>query len=328
MIWSKRGTSVSIAALRAIQSLFPDAEIVQPDASADEDYGGSYNDRPSIAAAECIEGRAFRAHRVIGEPVVRFAGFLDGIQRARIVSHQRGVPMVEGTVAAAIRVRVNRRAVTWGNRTPVSSRKLYMPLAHLGCESHTKVHAFDIVDTSHATQDGSLVSRHPAALRAVAFDCVGRDRDEAERRLAELWCVDGAEPLFVDGGISGSARVAAATCAVGVVKTHRILFADAEDLEVVMSLRRGERSSAFALPSRGRNAVVSWYLRLRDPRGRDALFGLVRVEAAPGGDVTDRANEISRWVLAEASPLSLPDGRWDRMVYGIRDCEQFLRAIA
>jgi DNA-binding NarL/FixJ family response regulator len=44
-------------------------------------------------------------------------------------------------------------------------------------------------------------------------------------------------------------------------------------------------------------------------------------------ELTARANLISRWILAEASPLALPDGRWDKMVYGIRDCEEFLRAV-
>jgi hypothetical protein len=33
-------------------------------------------------------------------------------------------------------------------------------------------------------------------------------------------------------------------------------------------------------------------------------------------------------VLAEASPLALPDARWDVMSYPVRDCEEFLRAIA
>jgi hypothetical protein len=37
---------------------------------------------------------------------------------------------------------------------------------------------------------------------------------------------------------------------------------------------------------------------------------------------------VSRWILAERAPLALPDARWDRMVYGIRDCEEFLRATA
>jgi hypothetical protein len=31
--------------------------------------------------------------------------------------------------------------------------------------------------------------------------------------------------------------------------------------------------------------------------------------------------------LAEVAPVSLPDGRWDKMVYGVRDCEEFLRAV-
>ena len=28
-----------------------------------------------------------------------------------------------------------------------------------------------------------------------------------------------------------------------------------------------------------------------------------------------------------ALSLALPDGRWDKMVYGIRDCEEFLKAV-
>jgi len=44
-------------------------------------------------------------------------------------------------------------------------------------------------------------------------------------------------------------------------------------------------------------------------------------------EITERANLISRWILAEMIPLSLPDSRWDKMVYGIRDCEEYLRAI-
>jgi hypothetical protein len=62
--------------------------------------------------------------------------------------------------------------------------------------------------------------------------------------------------------------------------------------------------------------------------GHDALFGLVRVESAECADMTARADEISRWIIAEGSPLALPDGRWDKMSYGIRDTEEFLRAIS
>jgi hypothetical protein len=88
----------------------------------------------------------------------------------------------------------------------------------------------------------------------------------------------------------------------------------------------------FRITSRKRTTVASWYLRLRDPAGHDPMWGLVRVEVAhPAPDAADRigerADEVSRWILAEVAPLALPDARWDKMVYGVRDCEEFLRAI-
>jgi len=319
---------VSIDALRAIQSLLPDAEIVESDAPTDDSYAGAYNEAPHIASADLLEGQRLRAHRIDGDPEVRFAGFLDGIQRAKILCHRRGVPIIDGSVAAAIRVRVDRRYVTWGGRAPIILRRLYMPLTLLGCEGRAHIEGFEIVDTSYNVRTKELVSRHPAALRAVALERIGRDREDTEQSLAEEWCIDGAEPLFVDGGISGTPRVAASHCAIGVIKSHHTLFADGDALDVVMSLKCGERSSVFAPPSQTRSPVASWYLRLRDPRGHDAMFGLVRIEVAIGDDLAARANEVSRWVLAESSPVALPDNRWDRMAYGIRDCEQFLRSIA
>jgi hypothetical protein len=64
-------------------------------------------------------------------------------------------------------------------------------------------------------------------------------------------------------------------------------------------------------------------------------MGLVRIEVARTQELegsatamTRRADEVSRWILAERAPLALPDARWDRMVYGIRDCEEYLRATA
>ncbi|CAA9341145.1 MAG: hypothetical protein AVDCRST_MAG40-2405 [uncultured Gemmatimonadaceae bacterium] len=137
----------------------------------------------------------------------------------------------------------------------------------------------------------------------------------------------------MDGGVSGSDVVASSACTVGVIKSHRTLYADGDALRAVLALRRGHRSSVFRIAAPRRAPVASWYLRLRDPAGRDPMWGLVRIEAADRRaaerphELTARADLISRWVLAEVSPLALPDGRWDKMVYGIRDCEEFLRAV-
>ena len=116
------------------------------------------------------------------------------------------------------------------------------------------------------------------------------------------------------------------------MKTHRTLYAEGDALRAVLRLERGERSSVFRVTSPKRTPVASWYVRLRDARGRDPLWGLVRVEVAEQRGASerqwrDRADEVTRWVLAEALPLAVPDARWDKMVYGVRDCEEFLRAI-
>jgi hypothetical protein len=57
------------------------------------------------------------------------------------------------------------------------------------------------------------------------------------------------------------------------------------------------------------------------------LWGLVRVEIPIGTFSRERADRVSRGVLAETAPVSLPDARWDRLLYGIRDCEMFLAAV-
>ena len=173
---------------------------------------------------------------------------------------------------------------------------------------------------------------HPFILRDEAVHRIQDDREAAERELAERWCHLEHEPLFIDGSISGSDRVASAECTVGVVKSHRTLYAEGTALQTVFSLRRGERSSVFRVTSPKRIPVASWYLRLRDAVGHDPMWGLVRVEIASPrrvdvGDISERADAVSRWILAEAAPLAMPDARWDKMVYGIRDCEEFLRAV-
>jgi hypothetical protein len=116
--------------------------------------------------------------------------------------------------------------------------------------------------------------------------------------------------------------------AVGVVKSHRTIYGDAAGMAAALGLEAGERTPVVKIAPRGRRPVHSWYLRLRDPAGHDALWGLVRVEVAVGDDPTARADLVSRWVLAERVPLAAPDARWDRMSYGIRAVEQALGSVA
>jgi hypothetical protein len=285
-------------------------------------------DVPRLIRVSTLEGGPIRSHRVVGEPEIGFEAFLDGMQASRMLDFAAGVPVVYGTVAAAIRVRRNRRLVTWGQ--PSVDRAIYAPRREIPSGYWTTLQGLGlpVVDTSDGT---SSDPQHPFALRDAAVHRVQKDRERVEQRLAERWCSLERGMLFIDGGISGSERVAVSACTVGVVKNHRTLYAEGEELRRILELKRGERSSVFRITSPKRIPVASWYLRLRDAASHDPLFGLVRVEIAQvqSGDtpIGERAAEISRWVLAETTPLTLPDPRWDKMVYGVHDCEEFLRAI-
>ena len=288
------------------------------------------SDPPILRAAEIMEGRDMRAIPVEYDPKVEegFSAFLDGAQRIQIIAQEAGIPIVLGTVSAAIRVRVDRRMQTWSRRQPTLERRLYMPFAYLERTETDSVLPFQVIDTSEPDSSGVIPSQHPASLMERAVKKVLEDRERAELSLAEAWCQSEAKTLFVDGGIGGSGTVATSECAIGIVKSHRTLHAEGEALRTVLRLGVAERSPVFRLTSRARTSVASWYLRVRSAEARDAMWGLVRIEAEEKGWSTERANEISRWVLRESSPLSLPDQRWDKMAYGVRDTEEFLRAIS
>ena len=317
--------AASRAALRYVQRLLPGVDAVEGGQLSDPAFPRT--DPPQLLAAPMLDGGGMRATRVPGEPEARFAAFLDGTQSVRIVARHGGVPIVLGIVAAAVRERIERKLVTWSGCAPKVERRLYIPFAYAPSLATEPEPGFEVVNTTEPGF-GELPSRHPAALLESAIKSVRRDRERVEAVLAEAWCATRSEPICIDGGIASSPRVAASACAIGVVKTHNTIHADGADLEIVLGLREGERTPPFRIQSGGRAAVTSWYLRLRDNKGHDATWGLVRIEAREGVRSDDDVNTISRWVLAEAAPLALPDSRWDKMSYGVRNSEEFLRAIA
>ena len=315
---------------RRLRAAAPDASAVT-DGQVVFESVASGGEAPRLVRADIIEGGALRARRVLGDATVAFAAFLDGTQTSRVVAYADGIPVLHGTVAAVVRIRRNRRLVTW--HRPVVARRLYAPLRLLPVEWSRALETLDIevVDTTPPASQ-PMEAAHPFTLRDVAIHHVQADREAAEHDLAERWCRHERAPLCIDGGISGSERVAVAECTVGVVKSHRTLYAEGDALQTVFRLRRGERSSVFRVTSPKRTPVASWYLRVRDPSGHDPMWGLVRVEVAAPTRVEEpavgaRADDVSRWILAEGSPLALPDARWDKMVYGIHDCEEFLKAV-
>ena len=289
---------------------------------------------PRVVDSRVIESTTVRARRIIDPPEVGFSAFLDGAQESRAVHYADGIPIVFGRAAAVVRQRVLRRMATW--KPPITSSRFYIPRALVSSAlwNFVRDRGFEITDTSDdAELAGDANTSHPFSVAQRALEAVQRDREQLERQLAESWCVSQTDGVFIDGSIAGSERVASSGCAIGVIKSHRTLYVTGDAMRIVQSLALNHRSSVLRVEAYHRTAVASWYLRVRDALGHDPMWGLLRVEmampdaAAKPDEITARADLISRWILAEMMPLSLPDSRWDKMVYGIHDCEEFLKSV-
>src|SRR4051812_818380 len=185
----------SRAALRLLMQRLPGVSVVE-NATFLEPVTTS--DPPTLRAATIVEGTALRAIRVPDfsrQTVSEFGAFLDGAQKVQVVGHFFGMPIVLGTVSAAVRIRVNRRMTTWGRQPPRVERKIYLPLRYLAPldDLYDESPEFgqiswQIVDTSTADKNGEFPSRHPSMLQERAMRAVDREREQLEDRLAEAWC--------------------------------------------------------------------------------------------------------------------------------------------
>ena len=260
------------------------------------------------------------ACRAVGPPVPwpDPVAFLDGVQRLQLLAYAGSAPLLLGEVAAAVRERRGGRL-----NTVVESRRwlaIGRPAAlAAAADALSGLAELPLPDEEPAhpvgdlTQAGRVLDRARGALELE----VGA----AYRRRSDAW-------LVIDGSLSESPDWAADPRALGVSKSHATLPFDGADLERYLRLPAGQRTSVFAPASRSVAPVLAWAVRLWPWEDRDLFHGLVRVEVAPANGGTESADLLSRRLLAERAPLSTPDPRWDRLLYGIHSVEQYLRARA
>ena len=273
----------------------------------------------SIRLARLTEGKTFRTI-AFGPPEdwPETVAYLDGIQRSEIIGYAGSAPLFVAELAAAVRERRDRRlqTVVEARRTVVLARPAALAAAGDALGSVEAVPLPD-GDPAHPLRDlqnaGEALDQERAALEIVVG---GRYRARSDG-----W-------LVVDGTLSVSPQWAQDPRMVSISKSHSILPFDGADLEQYLRLPCGHRSSMFAPATRNLAPVRSWGLRLWPWDRKDLLYGLVRVEVAPSNGSADRADAISRWIMADRAPVSAPDRRWDRLLYGMYSVEQYLKARA
>jgi len=272
-----------------------------------------------IHLAQLLEGDVVEAHSV-GETVnwPDPVAFLDGVQHSEVVGYAGSSPIVVASLAAAVRERnervlatriVRRRDVAIGRRTALDA-------------AGPALDAFERIELSDADPP------HPIRELAQAGAALDDARGALEVAVGVAYRSGSLAWLVVDGSLAESPVWAEDARMVGVAKSHSSLPFDGANLEAYLRLPSGSRSPIFAPASRRLAPVRAWALRLWPWEGKDLLHGLIRVEVAPVNGTPAMADRISRWLLAERAPISAPDPRWDRMLYGIRSVEDFLKATA
>ncbi len=271
----------------------------------------------TIRPARLLEDLPLTGHPVgTAEPWPEPVAFLDGIQRSEVMAYAGASPVVVAEIAAAVMERVERRlgVAQVERRRLVIARPEVLTRLEDAAEDHLSV-ALPADGPVHPVGDYHLARREVDAARGRLEVELGR----RYRRGSESW-------LIVDGALAESPHWAADPRMLGIAKSHATLpFAELE-LERYLRIPPGCRSPVFQPAGREIAPVYSWALRLWPWEGKDLLHGLIRVEASPTSATLARADQLSRWLLAERAPVSSPDPRWDRLLYGIRAVEEYLRA--
>jgi hypothetical protein len=289
------------------------------------------SDDYSVASLRVVEHAEMRAIpvRPVSQPNA-LKHFLDGIQRQRILYYDGVVPVFYAYLSAVVRSRVDRRmcclpqTASWMQRDA-----LYAPLRYVDAQG-LRQQGIPLRDL----EVGEPLPPHPTLIQ-LAANRISNDREILERELAEQWIYWLSEQssedwLVVDGAIAELVRIVPSAKVIGLAKTsvgvERALTP--EQMQVVYGLRKAERSSVFTVTRPGQATVYSWFLRLHDPTKGSLLYGLLRVEMTANESLLKQVDTLSAWILEDRVPLAVPDTRYDRLLYPMRDCEQYLRAHA
>jgi hypothetical protein len=283
------------------------------------DSSGGRMEEASIRPARLVEGVTLEAMPIgSGQPWPGPLAYLDGVQRSEIVGYAGAAPIVVAEIAAGVRERQERRLHT------VAEDRRRLVLARPAALAAAGDALGDLEPVPLPDED----SHHPVRDLVNAARAVDQSRGALEILLGDRYRARSEGWILVDGSLSESPRWAADERMVAISKSHSVLPFDGENLERYLRLPAGHRSSVYAPETRSLAPVRAWGLRLWPWEGKDLLHGLVRVEVAPGNDSSARADMISRWIMTERAPVSAPDRRWDRLLYGIHSVEQYLRARA
>lgn len=272
-----------------------------------------------------------------------FRYFEDGRQRTIQVGYIRAtygtslvmIPVHYFVVAAVILERSDRKLKLW--KSPLVQQGIFVPkslVPNQGILNDFVRAGLTVVDTE--SPDGSPGDYYDMRRRALRR--AKERRLAAEQDLIAQWRTEseaGSGFLVVDGTLMNMRDEQNVERCLGVSKSFGSRYFEVSKHNQIMQMAACQRSWTFRFHGqdgdlrKGVRERLSWYLRLRERRGADPEFGLVRVEIAKKylNDAAQRAERFSRSLLSESLPTAYPAPRWDKHLYPISGCETYLRSI-
>jgi hypothetical protein len=282
----------------------------------------------------------------------RLCYFLDGVQSSREIGRIEMAPIIVATVAAAIVNRCDRRFSRMPMESPpVSVQALILPRS----AGDTRVGAFwellleagfselapeEIPSSPHLVLDSTeyMAEVDPSdyvGMRESARVRVRALRERLEGGMLRQWELDDRTLEDSDAWIAVDGQLKdireSNRRAIGLIKSVARPEFVGKDVGMLLDLEPGMRTTSFIPDWQLRRDLseqrTSWYLRMwPQQRGADALGSLMRVEAHRDTE-PESIDEISRWILAERTPLAKPDPRWPSMIYPIHYVEKILKPL-
>lgn len=281
-----------------------------------------------------VEGKILETKEVkINTVNSGFSYFLDGIERKRLLFNLNFIPVTYGYVAAVIMKRTDKKMQSIGLED--FSEKLYLPYKE---DKNAPDNYFDIEDFINLgiipynigikDEETGVYPQFPKEFEQKAHSDIQETRGKIERGLAVQWMNKGYNDgwLFVDGRLENkNNELLSSSQVAGIIKSHHVYYFNPEDQNKIFNLKKGERSSVFQPEKEN---IFSWYLRLHESNTGGVDFGIIRIEIPANEKLLKQVDEISSWVLLERNPVAFPATRWDRMIYPIKYCEDYLKSKA
>lgn len=275
-------------------------------------------------------------------PGRNLAYFTDGIQRTQMIGvttvkeegFVRHVPIHYVIVVAIILRRDSGKFTHW--RGPIAEEFVVLPEQYFPQKEilgDFRSRGLEILDTQSQ-------GKTYAELRRDAVDAAKRERHRIEHNLLLEWTASreskGHDYLAVDGSILNESNSDLGATTLGINKSSTIstytLRSHIDDL----LLHQYERSKIFMIydaQDKDKSLKYSWFLRFRESVRKGPEFGTVRVEVPLFSEredhqyVIQEANDLSHRILWERFPTSFPYAKWDKLIYPIRLCTEYLRSI-